>query len=291
MRSMGRGRARAVCIHAFPKGSCTWVPANMATATATAPALGPHPYPRRTRRPQLPLLLHSTAFKALSSMLAGLGRGWACPSPETQFNRREGATNPWCRNHTCHSNNSPRYYNSCFSLMRNVASRASWGKGRDLVPASHPVHPHPSLPLPSSHPLASSPVVRRRPPAFRGLKEPTSATFSIPAQSCLCSALPCRACPDAVWRRRLRASGMCLTFDSRLTASPVFLDACNILCLIFPKNASSPRSRPLRSAYMMWTAIHAALHTSTTPTNGTTTSSSWPFPWLRPNSLWTPFSV
>lgn len=104
------------------------------------------------------LLLHSTVFKALSSMLAGLGRGWACPSPETQFNRREGATNPWCRNYTCHSNNSPSYYNSCFSLMRNVASRGRRGErdGIWYLPPTQFIRTHPSPPLLSSPPLASS---------------------------------------------------------------------------------------------------------------------------------------
>lgn len=203
---MGRGRACAVCIHAFPNGVSLFVPGYRATWQLQ---LHLHLQLRlglaRTRTRTAPaahsclLLLHSNVFKALSSMLAGFGRGWACPSPETQFNRREGATNPWCRNHTCHSNNSPSYYNGCFSLMRNVASPASWGRdGIWYLPPTQFIRTPSTLPSPPlSSPLLSpsSPGVRRGPPASRGLEEATSATSLhscpvLPSPACLAVPAP-----------------------------------------------------------------------------------------------------
>lgn len=128
--------------------------------------------------------------------------------------------------------------------------RGPRGKGRDLAPASQFVRTI-LPPLPQ--------VSGEDPLPFELWKEDASPFLPSPA----CPAVPARM---RRWEGEGGDSpGVFLGFDSRLTASPVFLlDALQYIVSNLPKNASSPMS-----AMYAETAIHAALHTSTSTSTST----------------------
>lgn len=285
-----------LCIHAFPNGvvpkyRTTWQLHLPAPATAPAPALGPRPRPP----PAPALLLHSNVFEALSSVLAGLGRGWACPSPARNPIQQTGRRHkPMVQEGDGQATDQQSQAVTVITVRVITIAASPGGKcgftapwGRDgiwyLPPSSSAPSLHPPSP-PGLWPLPQS--VRRGPPAFRGLEEATSPFLPSPGLACL--AVPARVL-GAVGRGRPQApsSGMCLTFDSRLTASPVFLDACNILCLIFPKNASSPGPALFEICHVDRNPCSPPdLHH---PTSSTTTSPSWPWLGFVPTRPGPPF--
>lgn len=160
----------------------------MATCTCSCTCAWPPPAPAARTCPLI-------AFQRFRGIEFRRWQGWAggglvhLPKPNSTDGK---APQAWCRKVTakghrpaitaCHSNNTPRYYNSCFCWWApEMWLRGGRGEGTGSGTCL-PVHPHhPSCPSALCPSTPTSPSVRRGPPAFRGLEEATSPFLPSPA--------------------------------------------------------------------------------------------------------------